>query len=130
MFMQRRRFLQQSLAAGAGTLLSSSALAGSTAGNEKTTAEKPFQLNYAFHDGMFKNSAGPDFVDQIKWAHGMGFRAIEDNGMMGRSEAQQKKIGETLAFAGHDDGRVCNRWGRQLENPLLQPVKRNSRTGL
>jgi hydroxypyruvate isomerase len=100
MFMQRRRFLQQSLAAGAGTLLSSSALAGTTAGNEKTTAEKPFQLNYAFHDGMFKNSAGPDFVDQIKWAHGMGFRAIEDNGMMGRSEAQQKKIGETLASLG------------------------------
>jgi hydroxypyruvate isomerase len=100
MFMQRRRFLQQSLAAGAGTLLSSSALAGSTTGNEKTTAEKPFQLNYAFHDGMFKNSAGPEFVDQIKWAHGMGFRAIEDNGMMGRNEAQQKKIGETLASLG------------------------------
>jgi hydroxypyruvate isomerase len=98
--MQRRRFLQQSLAAGAGTLLSSSALAGSTPGNEKTTAEKPFQLNYAFHDGMFKNSAGPEFVDQIKWAHGMGFRAIEDNGMMGRNEAQQKKIGETLASLG------------------------------
>jgi hydroxypyruvate isomerase len=98
--MQRRRFLQQSLAAGAGTLLSSSALAASATGNEKTTAEKPFQLNYAFHDGMFKNSAGPDFVDQIKWAHGMGFRAIEDNGMMGRNEAQQKKIGETLASLG------------------------------
>jgi hydroxypyruvate isomerase len=80
--------------------LSSSALAASATGNEKTTAEKPFQLNYAFHDGMFKNSAGPDFVDQIKWAHGMGFRAIEDNGMMGRNEAQQKKIGETLASLG------------------------------
>lgn len=98
--MQRRRFLQQGFAAGAGTLLSSSALANTVNKNDKTGAEKPFQLNYAFHDGMFKSSAGGEFIDQIKWAHSMGFRSIEDNGMMGRSEAQQKKIGETLATLG------------------------------
>ncbi|HUQ97086.1 MAG TPA: TIM barrel protein [Chitinophagaceae bacterium] len=97
--MQRRRFFQQGLAAGAGTLLSSSLIAqkkGATPPQET----KPFQLNYGIHDGMFKNSAGSDFIDQIKWAHSMGFRAIEDNGMMGRSTDQQKKIGETLASLG------------------------------
>ena len=98
--MQRRHFLQQSLAAGAGTLFSSSLLARSANKGIEQQAEKPFQLNYGIHDGMFKNSAGPDFIDQIKFAHSMGFRSIEDNGMMGRTEAQQKKIGETLATLG------------------------------
>lgn len=97
--MQRRRFLLQGLAAGAGTFVSTS-LPAQKNETKKRTDDKPFQLNYAFHDGMFKNSAGTDFIDQIKWAHRMGFRAIEDNGMMGRPEAEQKKIGETLASLG------------------------------
>ena len=62
--------------------------------------EKIFKLNYAFHDGMFKNHAGNDFIDQIKFAHSAGFRSIEDNGMMGRHVEQQKKIGDTLAKLG------------------------------
>ena len=62
--------------------------------------EKIFKLNYAFHDGMFKNHAGDDFIEQIKFAHSAGFRSIEDNGMMGRSVEQQKKIGDTLAKLG------------------------------
>jgi len=61
---------------------------------------KPFHLNYGIHDGMFKNHAGPDFVEQIKFAHSMGFRAIEDNGMMARPVEQQKLIGDTLAKLG------------------------------
>ena len=62
--------------------------------------EKIFKLNYAFHDGMFKNHAGNDFIDQIKFAHSAGFRSIEDNGMMERPVEQQKKIGDTLAKLG------------------------------
>lgn len=65
-----------------------------------TAAEKTFNLDYAFHDGMFKNHAGNDFIEQIKFAHSMGFRSIEDNGMMSRPVEQQKKIGETLASLG------------------------------
>lgn len=57
---------------------------------------KPFNLDYAFHDGMFKNNGGNVFVDQIKWAYDQGFRSIEDNGMMARPAEQQKRIGETL----------------------------------
>ncbi len=34
----------------------------------------------------------------------MGFRSIEDNGMMGRNADQQKKIGDTLAKLGMDMG--------------------------
>jgi len=97
--MQRRKFMQQSLLAGGGLLTSASIIAGND--KQKTTDEtKPFNLNYGIHDGMFKNHAGPDFVEQIKFAHSMGFRAIEDNGMMARPVAQQKLIGDALAKLG------------------------------
>jgi hydroxypyruvate isomerase len=99
--MQRRKFVQQSLLAGGALFTSASAIAKNDKLRlEDLAAEKPFQLNYAFHDGMFKNHAGNDFVEQIKFGHSMGFRAIEDNGMMSRSVADQKKIGETLAKLG------------------------------
>lgn len=97
--MQRRDFMQQSLLAG-GALLSGSVMANQGEQNQSIQAGKTFNLNYAFHDGMFKNHGGNDFIDQIKWAHDMGFRGIEDNGMMGRTVEQQKKIGDTLAKLG------------------------------
>ncbi|MFT4024828.1 MAG: TIM barrel protein [Flavihumibacter sp.] len=96
--MQRRAFVQQSLLAG-GSLLGGSvtAVAGLRADD---LAEKPFNLNYGFHEGMFRNHAGDNFIDQITFGHSMGFRAIEDNGMMARPVEEQKKIGETLAKLG------------------------------
>lgn len=98
--MQRRKFMQQSLLAG-GALLTSSANVFAKSNVENFTAdESPFHLNYGFHDGMFKNHAGDDFIDQIKFGYDHGFRSIEDNGMSGRPEDQQKKIGDTLAKLG------------------------------
>ncbi|MBS1950417.1 MAG: Hydroxypyruvate isomerase [Cytophagales bacterium] len=97
--MQRRKFLQQSFAAG-GALLSAPVVFANPVTKTFSAEEKPFHLNYAIHDGMFKNSAGDDFIEQIKFAHGMGFRAIEDNGMMERPKDMQKKIGDTLAKLG------------------------------
>jgi hydroxypyruvate isomerase len=94
--MERRKFMQQTLLAG-GALL---ALPLLMAKNKKTEDVQPFHLNYGIHDGMFKNSGGADFIDQIKFAHSMGFRSIEDNGMMARPVEQQKKIGDTLAKLG------------------------------
>ena len=99
--IQRRKFLKQSLATGAAGLLSTTILAKES--TKKFAYEddtKTFNLNYAFHDGMFKNHGGDIFIDQIKFAHDHGFRAIEDNGMMGRTAEQQKKIGDTLASLG------------------------------
>lgn len=100
--MQRRNFLQNGILAGASTLVGSSVLADNLPGKSTTgsNAEKTFNLNYAPHDGMFKNSAGNDFIDQIKFMYDQGFRAIEDNGLAGRSVEQQTKIGETLAKLG------------------------------
>ncbi len=93
--MQRRKFIQRSLAVG-GTLLASK-LAFSKNNAAQFADEKPFHLNYAIHDGMFSHMAGENFIDQIKFAHQMGFRAIEDNGMMERTPEMQTEIGKTLA---------------------------------
>ncbi len=97
--MQRRNFLKQSALASA-SLIGFSSLQAAPKTPAPAKAEKPFNLNYAIHDGMFKNSAGENFLDQIKFAYDMGFRSIEDNGMMGRPVEQQKKIGDTLAKLG------------------------------
>lgn len=96
--MQRRKFMQQSLLAGGALVSSASALAGK---NKQLLADdKPFHLNYGFHDGMFKNSVAGDFVEQIKFGYDRGFRSIEDNGMSGRTPADQQKIGDALAKLG------------------------------
>jgi hydroxypyruvate isomerase len=99
--MHRRKFVQQSLLTGGGSLLTLSAI-GSTTGAAEDN--KPFQCNYGTHDGMFKNHGGNDFIDQIKFAHSMGFRAIEDNGMMSRTPEMQQKIGDTLSKLGMSMG--------------------------
>jgi len=97
--MERRHFLRQ------GALASSAVMAGIGARGMETLktgtqADKPFHLPYAIHDGQFASSAGPDFIDQIKFAYDKGFRAIEDNGMMERSPEEQQKIGDAIAKLG------------------------------
>ena len=96
--MQRRQFLQQSILAGAAAVTGTTAMAATQ--HSSSIAEKPFQLDYAFHAGMFKNNAGDSFLDQIRWAYDQGFRSIEDNGMMSRSADEQTKIGDLLAKLG------------------------------
>ena len=93
--------MQQSLLT-CGALVTSaiSATAKNTTSANDVPDEKVFNLNYGFHDGMFKNHAGDNFTDQIKFGYDNGFRAIEDNGMSGRTEDQQKKIGDMLAKLG------------------------------
>src|ERR1700712_627167 len=92
--MKRRNFIQHGMTAGSALMLPAALLAEDI--NEKQSGEKAFKLNYAFHDGMFKNSAGKDFSDQIKYGYDLGFRAIEDNGMMDRTPEDQEKIGNLL----------------------------------
>jgi hydroxypyruvate isomerase len=91
--MQRRQFTQNILAAtGLAAFSSSSSKAGVL-----SQAQAPFKMKYAPHFGMFENSAGKDEIDQLKFMAEMGFSAMEDNGMMGKSPELQKKIGETMA---------------------------------
>jgi len=71
---------------------------------KKLMESKPFHLNYAIHHGMFKNSAGDDFIDQIQFAYDNGFRSIEDNGLSQRPVEMQTKIGDKLAKLGMSMG--------------------------
>lgn len=91
--MQRRNFLKN-------TLLSTAGLSALDFNSHAKTPAAPFKLNYAPHFGMFKNSAGDDLIDQLKFMADQGFRSLEDNGMMGRTPEMQSKIGETMAKLG------------------------------
>src|SRR5690348_18304396 len=108
--MKRRNFMQQAALAGVSFFTAGLATASGIknekddSATEKKNADKPFNMNYAIHDGMFKNNGGNDFIDQIKYAYDMGFRAIEDNGMSGRPVAEQDKIGNALAKLGMSMG--------------------------
>ena len=98
--MERRKFIRNGFLSGAAVVTAGQSFAGGVVKTQPlaaSTETKPFNLDYAFHDGMFKNNGGADFLDQIKWAYDQGFRSIEDNGMMARTVEQQKKIGELLA---------------------------------
>ncbi len=97
--MQRRNFLRTGFVTTA-SALSVGQLFGKNAEAKPAPAEKTFKLNYAPHDGMFSNHAGKNFIDQIKFMHDQGFRAIEDNGLLKRPVEEQEKIGSELARLG------------------------------
>lgn len=63
-----------------------------------------FKIKYAPHFGMFRHSAGEDLIDQLKFMADVGFTALEDNGMMGRTPEMQSKIGDTMAKLGMEMG--------------------------
>ncbi len=95
--MKRRDFLRNAtVAAGAvGTLGFNQVYAA-----EKQSTSAEFNLLYAPHFGMFKNSAGNDYVDQLKFMYDNGFRAMEDNGMKNKSVKDQEKIAKTMSKLG------------------------------
>ncbi|MBL7215056.1 MAG: TIM barrel protein [Phycisphaerae bacterium] len=92
--MDRRRFIAASLVSGTSISFATPSLAAQE--TSPTNSPKPFRLNYAPHPGMFKNLAGNNLFDQIKFIHDQGFGAIFDNGLMGKSADTQEKIAETL----------------------------------
>jgi len=100
--MNRRNFAQMVggsfLAAG----MTNNALASeiNRVSKASSLAQAPYKMNYAPHFGMFKNHAGADEIDQLKFMYDMGFRSLEDNGLMGRTPEMQTKIGDTLAKLG------------------------------
>ena len=65
-----------------------------------SSTSAPFALDYAPHFGMFRESAGADVIEQLRWMQAQGFRSLEDNGMRGRPVAEQERIGAELARLG------------------------------
>lgn len=89
--MQRREFLKNSIIAGGAAALATTAHKTSQASEKKA-----FHLKYAPHFGMFKNAAGNDPLDQLKFAADQGFTAWEDNGMKKKPKELQQKIADTM----------------------------------
>ncbi len=114
--MKRRNFLKSSLlATGATTITGGASMAAS---NAKKKKKAEFKLKYAPHFGMFKNSAGNDLIDQLKFMAERGFTAMEDNGMMRRDVAMQTKIGETMAQLNMEMGVFVIDKGGNMQNTL------------
>ncbi|WP_128546026.1 hydroxypyruvate isomerase family protein [Larkinella soli] len=97
--MQRRDFVKSTLGL-AGAALTGVAVAGNPGPKTHTMAKNQFKLRYAPHFGMFENSAGKDLIDQLKFMADMGFMALEDNGMMGRTPEVQEKIAKEMTRLG------------------------------
>ena len=101
--MKRRVFLKQS-AWGALAATGLSATLPGFASGQKSSNSATFKLKYAPGFGMFKEHAGNDPIEQIRFIHDQGFRAIFDNGLMNKEPALQEKIANELAKRGMDLG--------------------------
>jgi hydroxypyruvate isomerase len=101
--MERRNFLKNS-ALGALTLSGLTGALSGVATESKISNAAQFKLKYAPSFGMFKEHAGNDLIDQIKFIHDQGFRAIFDNSLMSREPEMQEKIANELSRLGMDLG--------------------------
>ena len=94
--MDRRTFLATGLAGVAAASKLAATARGETGETRMASDKRNFKLKYAPHFGMFKHHAGEDLIDQLKFMADEGFTALEDNGMKGRSVADQERIGKAM----------------------------------
>lgn len=102
----RRDFIRKTAVAGA-AIMAAPTVFGTESNKRKqkiADAVVPFKLKYAPSFGMFKEHAGTDLVDNIKFCHDMGFRAMFDNGMMSRPVEDQVKISNEINRLGMELG--------------------------
>lgn len=114
--MKRREFINRGLAASAAVSAvaaaarvtpagqSQSSQSGAATSSAAASAKRKFKLKYAPHFGMFKNHAGEDLVDQLKFMADNGFTALEDNGMKGRPIAEQERLAKAMQKLGIEMG--------------------------
>jgi hydroxypyruvate isomerase len=106
MISSRRDFIKKATTAGA-AFLAAPALFGSDPSSKKkkaVDAVEPFKLKYAPSFGMFKENAGKELLDNIKFCYDMGFRAMFDNGLPNRPVEDQVKIASEMQRLGMDLG--------------------------
>lgn len=75
-------------------------MAATSSTAQQSQPVRKFQLNYAPHEGIFRELAGGDYIDQLKFAADQGFTAWEDNGMKGRDVGLQEKIAQSMESLG------------------------------
>ena len=101
----RRDFIRRATATGAAMLAAPSVFGVASSGQLKAQdATALFKLKYAPGLGMFRQNAGQDPVDNIKFCYDQGFRAVFDNGLMRRTPEDQDRIMNELKRLGMDIG--------------------------
>jgi hydroxypyruvate isomerase len=101
--MKRRNFIRNTAVSGM-ALTGLAGAMGATASESEVSNSAKFKLKYAPGLGTFREHAGKDPIDNIKFISDQGFTAIFDNGLMGKSPELQEKIAEELANRGMDIG--------------------------
>lgn len=91
----RRDFLKDAALSAAALSLGAPALKAQAKAAEN--AAGAFKLKYAPPLGMFEGHAGKNPVDQLKFMADQGFRAMFDNGLMGRPIPEQEAIAREAA---------------------------------
>ena len=106
MISSRRDFLKKATATGAAIIAAPAVFGtGFYSGQKKATdATTPFKLKYAPSIGMFREHAGKEILDNIKFCYDMGFRAMFDNGLMSRPPEEQVKIADEMKKLGMELG--------------------------
>jgi hydroxypyruvate isomerase len=102
----RRSFIKKATTTGA-AILAAPAVFGMEGPEKKQKVADPvtpFKLKYAPYFGMFKEHAGEDLIDNIRFCHDNGFTAMFDNGLMGRPVADQEKIANEISRLGMELG--------------------------
>jgi hydroxypyruvate isomerase len=102
----RRNFIKKATATGAAFLAAPAAFGSAVSGKtlKATDAAEPFKLKYAPGIGMFREHAGKEITDNIKFCYDMGFRAMFDNGLMKRPVEDQMKIANEMQRLGMELG--------------------------
>jgi len=72
------------------------AVSAGTSTARAASPSKKFKLKYAPNFGMFKEHAGNDLIDQLKFMADQGFSAMFDNGLMGKPQDLVEKIMKEL----------------------------------
>jgi hydroxypyruvate isomerase len=109
--MNRREFISKGLTTVGATVVAASAASSAPASSAPASVpqdaaapaasgKRTFKLKYAPHFGMFRNHAGDDLVEQLRFMRSEGFTAMEDNGMRNRSVEDQKRVAKEMEKLG------------------------------
>ena len=99
--MKRREFVKKSASAAAAVgAVGAGGVARPADAGAAPRFREPFAVDYAPHFGMFDELGGDDLVGQIEFMADVGFRSLEDNGMAGRSVADQERIARAMERLG------------------------------
>ncbi len=112
--MNRRDAMKTTLAAGAAAMAAGSALGQDAKADAVGTK---FRMKYAPHFGMFRQSAGKDPIDQLKFAADQGFHAWEDNGMGRKKPELQERIAKEMDRLGMTMGVFVAGLGHLIQDP-------------